>query len=326
MGCVKLAIMSMKCQAAGCTKKNVTSNLKPGVSCAKCSKAFHFDCAKLTREAFDNIIKHSLDFFCPKCKSSRRSTIHLPDSARDSTVQHSDPLTILTARFDEYKNHTDQRIERLDQRIERLETALIAKDNQIAELKEKVTEVNAQTLHLKQHSIENNLEVQGLPESELENPIKAVENIGAAINCCLDPASFDCSVTKSGSTQTLVIKFSSKTTRKNFLTAGKDFNRSQKKFSSQSSSHKIFVNEQLTSNQKRLLYDCKQFSLANNFRFAWFSNGQILLKRNNHSKPIVIRLHAQLETIASHEAAVLLPERERNSFQDQGASTSSRRQ
>ena len=305
----------MKCQAAGCTKKNVTTNLKPGVSCAKCSKAYHFDCAKLTKEAFDNLVKHSLDFFSPKFKSSRRSTIHIPDSARSSSVPLSDPLVILTARLEELKSYTDQQ-------IDRLETAIRDKDDKIKELERKFEEINTQQSQLEHHSLEKNLEVQGLPEFELESPIEAAGNIANAINCSIDPSTIDCLVSRSGSKPVLVIKFDSQTVRNNFLAAGKAFNRSKSKFHSHGTQHKVFVNEQLTPTQKKLLYDTKQFGLANNYSFVWFTNGLIHLKRDKDSRLIIIRSHSQLNAIINHETHLLLPERQRDPLQDQRASTS----
>ena len=125
---------------------------------------------------------------------------------------------------------------------------------------------------------------------------------------------FDC---KSDAT-TITIEFKSSSHRQRFLAAGKNFNRNNRKFNGQS---KIFVNELLTPQEKKLLYETKTFARNNGYKFAWHTKGHIHLKQNENTIPIIIKTYQQLESI-KNGAEMLLPEHERITNEDSGGEQS----
>ena len=291
----------------GC-KRNITVVRNPGVSCIDCKKFFHQGCADLDKEVFRSIAEKKLSWTCPTCskKSTRRcSAIFNPPVAPNKTKQANITSVSHEGRFEAI----EATIAELVLKIAQLEIIVSQKSQEVIFLKETLQQVRTQTSHLEQQAIEDNLEVQGVPDLELGDPTAAAIRIGSEINCHLDPSSIHCSVSQSGPKKHLVINFKSKSTRKTFLLAGKQFLRNNRFLTRNETKHKIFVNEQLTLAQKLLLYNVKQFKRTHNFQHAWFRNGQVLLKKDDISPPITVHSIEQLES-SHHEASHLLPQRQ----------------
>lgn len=305
--------------------KNVTDKRYPGLSCATCNKIFHITCANLQQDSFKSIVKNQLAWSCNNCKnkpSTRKSGI-FPSTSAAQTPQvpavttNDDLLQDLIQAFNNYRVTTDER-------IKQLEIQVAEKSQQVAALIDSVQKVDVKAEEIAQQTILNSLEIQGVPDEDLNSPTDSVLQIASDIGCILTPQDFVCSTLRSGSKPVIAIKFNSSENRTNFLHAGKRFNREKKRVKFANEEAKIFVNEQLTSDQKKLLYNTKSFAREQSYNFAWFCNGQVHLKKRSDSELIIIKSQDDLDVLAQNEAQLLLPERKRLEIQDE--STFSRRQ
>jgi hypothetical protein len=77
----------------------------------------------------------------------------------------------------------------------------------------------------------------------------------------------------------------------------------------------IYINENLTKEQRSIFYATRQARKAGLFKHTWTSDGNIFIKKTDHSSPVQIHNHADLETWkaanppAAPEAAVEEEER-----------------
>lgn len=309
-------------------KKNVTDKRFPGLSCVDCKKIFHNNCVKLTKETIDNIDKNQLSWSCPECskKPNRRRSQIFPGNATgagssNSAIKIKVPATVsiekaladLAKDFAEYKHQTNSRIDQLEQQ-------LLEKANEVKVIKASFNQVRNNTEDLSKAVIEKTLEVQGIPEKCLDDPTEAAILLGVEIGCQLSSEEIDCKLVNSGSKPVLDIKFNSSSRKIDFLRAGKKFNRDKKRLVVGEQNHKIFVNEKLTLDQKRLFYNVKIFARTHNFSHVWFCNGHVHLKKSDHSLLIIVRTQEQLEVLAQNEAINLLSECERSQIKDKRAS------
>lgn len=197
----------------------------------------------------------------------------------------------------------------MEERLGRIEAQGSIREQEVETIKESIRQVGAKSVELEKVSLENNLEVQGIPVSILKDPASAAAQVADCINCPINATEIVCSVpTADGPNPVLVIKFDSKSTRAAFIGAGKRFNRENKKLIVDNTHHKIFVNEQLSSDQKRLLYDTKCWVRRQHFKCAWVCNGLVHLKKTDHDQPIIVRSQSQLDQLIRDEAEALLPE------------------
>lgn len=305
----------MSKKLCGTCKKNVTAIKSPGISCTLCKTFFHFTCQQVSNSIIETVQNNSsqLSWLCNKCnKINRRSSIILgPLSSKTSSSQTNTTeqrLKQLTEDFEHFKATALSK-------IEQLETLLIKKTTEVHTLTNTIQQVELKTDQIEQHVTEKNLEIQGIPESVLTDPFKAILKVAAAINCEIKEDQVDCSVSYKSANPILIVTFNSASNRQQFLQAGKHFNRNHKKLQIDKKHHKIYVNEQLTRAQKKLLYKTKQFALHQHYKFAWFCNGLIHLKQSDSSHPIIIRSENQLINI-QNEIDNVLPERSRYKEQD----------
>jgi Baculovirus FP protein len=312
-------------------KQNITQKKKLGIGCNCCNNAIHFSCLgklpKSSKDAditVDDIRGGNKSWSCTHCRKkpaskNRRSSI-FPANADSSDspppASTETQLQELIVAFNTYKKLTDDRITHLEAICE-------VKSQQIASLVSSIESVGEKAEKTARETAESSLEVQGIPDSELQNPSDAILAVAGDIGCELSPEEFTCEVSRSSSKPTIVINFSSKHRRKNFLHAGKKFNRDRKRIRRDETDHKIFVNERLTADQKKLLYNTKAFARDADYRFSWFCNGEVHLKKTDTSRLIIVKSQTQLDSLTQNETSQLLPERERFANEDRPTSPSS---
>jgi hypothetical protein len=190
-----------------------------------------------------------------------------------------------------------------------LESQLSSKSQQIENVAVEVQRLESTSASVEKHLIDDNLEIQNLPESFFDDPLTTAVELGEAIGCPI--AASDLKSIPVVDRKRLRVAFKSKTQRKNFLLAGKQFNRDRKRFANR----KIHVNEELTTHQRRLFELTQAFKIANGFKFCWFgASGQLLLKKDEGSQ-----LHI-IHTADSLNNADLLSECQGTPNQNEGVS------
>lgn len=327
----RVTVMSKKNPPCVKCKVNITQVRKPGFSCDTCKLiSIHASCAAISDATFADIANGKFSWTCNNCKKKqkdRRQSLILPAAAATSLVSSPSTSSLstekllqdLTVAFNEYKRATDDRILLLESLSEE-------KSQKVESIAASIEKVETSTETLSRLIAEKALEIQGVPEGELNNPLKAVQDVGADIGCVISSEDVECEVSRTTTTPVLVVNFVSKSVRRSFLHAGKKFNREKKRIVRLNESHKIYVNEKLTANQKKLLYNTKNFARDFGYQFAWFCNGDVHLKKENLAKLIIVKSQLHLEALASHESERLLPERAGVEIENQRNVSSSQEQ
>lgn len=313
-------------------KRNVTRVHFPGLSCVGCNRYWHFQCADLSEKASKDLTENNFSWTCKNCK--RRSNILPGPSPNKSIVVVSSQNTSTQPSSSTAKNQkssskasetkpsasasTTKQLADACDRITKLEDLLSAalkridslevqagEKEQIAEgLSIKVNNLETATNLIGKHLNDDILEIQGLPDSALENPLSSTIAVSEAIGCIITEEDLACSPTRDSNK--VRITFKSKGTRRNFLLAGKQFNRSKRKLPLNQQSHRIHVNEILSDSQKKLYRETKTFALTNNFKFVWVGlSGHIFIKKGEGHQPITITSSLSLDNINN---AAVLPE------------------
>lgn len=218
----------------------------------------------------------------------------------------------MTQAFNSYKETTDARIALLEKQLE-------IQSKEVALLSGLIEKVDHKAEDSHKAIVEDSLEILGVPETLLTDPATAVIRISQQIECELETEEIECSLTQTGPKPTVIIKFNSGARRAEFYRAGKKFNRDRKLLAHGTTTHKIFINEKLSTDQKQLLYNTKSFARNCDYDFAWFCNGLIHLKKRCNSRLIYIRTQDDLDFLAHNAAQDLLSKRERAQIQDERA-------
>lgn len=310
--------------------KNITLKLFTGISCVDCNKPWHWKCTDLSEQAIETVKENKLSWTCAKCK--RHSTIFsgpvvsrdseplpstsktVPKPNRQKPSPASAPITI--SELSTEVSNLKQLLQTALLRIDTLEAQLTAKSSLVEKVSSEVHRLEVACDSIEKNRVDDNLEVQNLPESSLEDPLTTALDIGAAIGCNISEE--DLKSAPFCDRKRLRLSFKSKTLRRQFLLSAKKFNRENKRFLVGSHRHKIHVNEELTAFQRKLFEQARVFKTANCFKFCWFgASGQLLLKKSENSPVHVI------DSIDSLRNENLLSECERPSNQDSGMPSSS---
>ena len=187
-------------------------------------------------------------------------------------------------------------IDQLCKRIENLEKLREAVDT----LKQTSVELETKTSNNERKLLENSIEIQGIPHTS--EPTETTLEIGIQINSPLSPTDIKKCYFKEVSTNNakkllLIVEFHSNSVKKNFVLRGKVHTRSQKKFSYQEEQVTIHINDQLSSYQKKLLFETKALAKTHKFEFVWISNGQILVRKSFGLQPHCIRSFDDLDNL-----------------------------
>jgi hypothetical protein len=304
--------------------KNVTAIKFPGLSCVHCKKFFHAKCAGLCDSSFQVIQADQLSWTCQICK--RRSSIivpcaspsqapaksptHLqvpsPSRLRDlsppsaatsikpsgASVSCAQPskLVQLEQKLIQQSSQISELVELLrstQSRVDILEAQLATKLSSVDSLSTKLADLEHKSDQVECQLSGDKLEIQGLPTEALNDPLAAIVSIGESINCpisredlVVDPVRFS---------SRLSVVFKLRSLRNNFLFAGKAFNRANKRFEWKQRHHKIHVNEELSSSQKKLFRDTKNFATTHGYKFVWVGlNGKIYLKKSENIPPVIV--------------------------------------
>lgn len=203
------------------------------------------------------------------------------------------------------------RLDMLEAGLARSEAQITRIENQECEtafLKQRVTDLEEQLNSQEQQSLRNELEILGLPETPNENPHHLVLIMASKIGVSINENDLDF-VARVGSrkdsgiparvesthTRPLVVKFTRNNKRNEFLKAG----RSRRNLSSADLEvagppRKLFFNERLTKLNRALFRDARAHKERAGFKFCWTSNGIILVRKREGTKPIVIRRASDL--------------------------------
>lgn len=306
---------------------NITSERKKGLDCVSCTLWYHQGCSGLSVADFDKLHKSPAPRWscrdCDKAKKGRRSSFLLPPvtTAATTSSSASNPSRSLATTTKNSKNSSQAQISpdfsqlksqlaEFKSRLEALEKDLreeIAKSSQqthvIRSLRNSLRDLTEQKSDSEEkEKFENHLEIRGLPYDILKDPILALTQVSVQFEHSLTPDSFLCYILKG----ILIVEFKERAHKLNFLAAGKNFNREGKKFNHR---QRIFVNQRLTSCERKLLYEAKIYGKSAGFKFAWHVNGRVHIKRDESSRPIVINSFEDLNQI-KEGIIPLLPERE----------------
>lgn len=202
---------------------------------------------------------------------------------------------------------TSQRVDGIQKQVD----ATISRQKTDAELS---TELMAVRKSLNDLQLENNkqqqrdrilnLELTGLPESSSENLMNTFQNIAkyAGVQITEQDVVHITRVQSrqpvSGRSRTVVVKLTQRIHKDNIL-AGIRKHRgiTTNDINIPGTPKPIYVNEQLTTFNKYLLKQCKEFARQNLIQFVWVKNCKIYMRRNDKSPPFLISSEADIQKI-----------------------------
>lgn len=258
----------------------------------------------------------------------------LPDrqgaSVRTRSTSDSDVLNSLSSQmenlFTEIRNFRDESkemgksIDSTHEKIDEIKVLINAQREDIdkcintiedlrgenTQLKRELAEVKLELSDVQQYSRRNTVDIQGVPEVKSEIVFEVVKKVAAALRFDLRQEMVDAVHRLPGGSDKsrprgIILKFVRRGDCDELLRLAKvkrGFSASELGVNSDS---KIFVNPSLSKSYRELLYYAKCAAREGRVRFAWYSNGKVLVRRKDGEPAIHITSRLQLQDLRRGE-------------------------
>jgi regulator of replication initiation timing len=276
-----------------------------GIICSKCSKLFDYKCAGIGESNFKNMLKmNKLKWRCQSCKKGH-SPLSSPVRKNPPTLGEVFSLLVsLQTEVVEMRNKMNIVLEKQSGELVELRTSINILTTKVSGISEeydnvvsKLNLVNAENKKLKtsinkieQTLLETSVEVQGVMIEEGADAQPMVEALLTAIGCpeaANDVQQISVNNNNRRKNSSVTIRFSSRVIRDKVLSRRKSVGALEAK-DLKCEGGKVFINEKLTMYNKHLLWLTKT-TKSMGYKFAWTKNGIVYLRKEEGTKPIIIR-------------------------------------
>ncbi|XP_046687722.1 uncharacterized protein LOC124373396 [Homalodisca vitripennis] len=201
--------------------------------------------------------------------------------------QIKDTLEFLSGRYDDILSEIKLlRQENKDLKVE-LKEVKAKQQVSDATVKDLLSRVN----EMEQYGRRVNLEIHGVPvrgpKVEEEDTYEVVKELGKTINVPFVPEEIHrlhrLQKRKDGNPPAIMVQFFSSQVRDKWLQAGK-----KSRLSDRDTGKQVFFNENLSLYYKNLLRDTKARAKIYNYKYVWFKNGKVFVKRGEGSENVIV--------------------------------------
>ncbi|KAB0790019.1 hypothetical protein PPYR_15688 [Photinus pyralis] len=269
--------------------------LSTEVQCRGCKSEYHFVCSisEATYRAKSKSAKAT--WRCAVCRSAKNAVTGSATVDEDGDEGDSDTneessqskvtldailksIQFMSNKFDNLSSRFDQSIQEnqeLKEEIKGLKRMLERKDEQIAELDVRVNV-------LEQRSKRKYVEIHGVSDNDQISPENQFEKIAQSVGCGnITPITV--TKIKLANSSFLLAKMESAELKRTFLKKGKQWWANLSELEKKSNA-KLYFNENLTPQNRKMLKEAKIRAKIYNFKYVWVSEGRILVRKDDNQR------------------------------------------
>lgn len=177
-------------------------------------------------------------------------------------------------------------------------------------LKKQICELKHEVAALQQYSRANCIDIRGVPEQKFENITEVVLTVTRAIRFKLESWMIDAVHRLAGNTtdsrpRGIILKLVRRVDYNELLRLAKvkkGFSASELGYVSDS---KIYINPSMSKENKALLAAAREKARTSGYRYVWFVNGKIMVRKAQGQPAILITSKEQLDQVIKHSSTGL---------------------
>ncbi|KAL0881299.1 hypothetical protein ABMA27_001182 [Loxostege sticticalis] len=309
-----------------CAECNAEFN--DGVQCGSCARYLDFACANISEAGYRKLGADRRALWkCPSCKISsphvsKPTPTPAPETVtmdvilgeiRDIKIRLA-PLSQLMADVASIKNEITElkafcefsssklddfavRLDDVESKlpiVQRIQESVAATENAISQVKKEFSS-NEQWARL------NNVEIKGVPMKKNENLFSIIDSIGRRVNYVVPKAQINYVSripTHSSKDKSIILSFINRYIKEEFVAAARaEKNLTADGIGYAGNPQRVFVNDHLTSENKKLLTKVKTALKAKDYRYIWVKYGKIHVRKNDNSHVLVINAETDLNRL-----------------------------
>jgi len=241
---------------------------------------------------FRKIAKQNKDkWCCAKCKTTTVSNMGIIQ-ANDSFVGSNETLSnladsvkFLSNQFDDFRT---QLLDVLNSNKELKEENKSLRENNCklyVDIRNLTKKVNA----LEQKSIITNVEILGVPEKTNENCVEVIEHIATELGVKLIVLNAFRMYSKVTNKPRKIITKLNSIENKHLMDISKKRKLNTKNLDENLDFGNIFINNELSSFDRDLFFKARMFAKNNDFKFVWYKDFKIFIKKNENAKAHIVQ-------------------------------------
>lgn len=259
----------------------------------KCNQYFHINCTSLQNENQLKIKNSKKIWSCEECgdtinKQLNEINTKVSELSAIKTIieELQKSISFCSNKIDEYSKSHNDLLEKINNITK--ENAELTKENK--EMKSRMKYMEGRINTIEQQTYKCNIEITGIPITANENCNEIVKEVAKAIGVDnTQRLSADRINKKTNSSGNILVQLTTEEEKniwiekfkaKKIVTA-KDLHRNLP-------DTRVYINEHLTKENKKILYYAKQRARECEFKFTWVKNGNIFTRKSENS--VIIKL------------------------------------
>ena len=245
----------------------------------------------LTKDDLINILDQKLDPLLKEMSSLKEELGNMTGFIEHANAKYDE----ISKKLDEFEVDKDKYTK---------ENKLLKKT--IENLDEKVRKLESQSNDVRQYTRRDCVEIHGIPTSKDEDTNYIVKQVGDMMEVYLGDN--DISISRrlpvgkkykgKVSTPAIIVKFVKRDIKDKFYKARNRLkNCTTDEIPGVEAKSRIFVNESLTEENRRVFNECLKFRREKKFAFIWTSNGITYMRKNKDSNAIVVKSMEDLSKV-----------------------------
>lgn len=181
-----------------------------------------------------------------------------------------------------------------------VESLLKTKD-EVHHLQQKIIYLENTMKEFEQRSRLNNIEIKGVPVTSSENLLQVMDKLACLVGVKVskEHINYIARVPSRNDKQhkNIIVSIHNRYLRNDFVSAARNCKPITPGDIGLKGSNRIFINDHLTLDNKKLLNEAKSLAKEKNFSYIWVKNSKILVRKNSTSPIIAIKTNADLKKI-----------------------------
>lgn len=274
------------------------------VICTECKFSYHFGtCSGIAESTFKSKgEKFQRSWRCETCSTSKTRSGQGAKTKKDTEIDVVAMLTCMNKKLNsllsmkETVDSIEVSVQSMSDKYDELLEHVNQQDKDIKNLKKRVqkienTETEGQLVGLKQDlnqlewcSRKQNLEVHGVRQAENEDLLSLVNQVAVKLDVPLLTPSEIVSMhrlpSKPDKVPGIIVRFAQQQTRDHWLDQRRNLKRPE---------DREYLLENMTRQDKALLWSTKEWARENNYQFVWHRNGNIFIRRKAGDRATPVR-------------------------------------
>lgn len=216
-------------------------------------------------------------------KTDLKLVIKRIESLSDNMKTFEKSLTFCSDSIDEFGSKLESVINKISEMEKKVQTYEL----RCNKLEKELNILKATVNSTEQLTLANNIEISGIPKTPNENISEIVNTVARVLNCQLnrhDVIDSFRNKSRQNNDGRIVVQFNSKAVKDSLINSMKSRYKDKnplmaKDIHSNFSNSKVFINDQLTQNNKKLLWLAKEVGKYYNHRYTWANMSGVFVRK-----------------------------------------------